>query len=190
VPKRKPRGQWLAVCIGLLGLIESSCSPSTRAKPANAAVTTSVAVAPTARSTPDTSGSLLSSSPSQPRPDNHPWPPEPEEPEDVAFQAEAESSYESDEHFESEKTVSEVPAAEAIDVSQLSKKELRSLKNQMIAASIEEYDGPCPCPYNTMRNGRQCGGRSAYSRPGGESPLCFEGDISIEMVRTFLERRH
>jgi hypothetical protein len=24
-----------------------------------------------------------------------------------------------------------------------------------------------------MRNGRACGGRSAYSRPGGAAPLCY-----------------
>jgi hypothetical protein len=86
--------------------------------------------------------------------------------------------------------VSEAPAPEAVDVSRLGKKELRAMKKQMIAASIEEYDGPCPCPYNTMRNGRQCGGRSAYSRPGGEPPFCFEGNISTEMVRAFLKRLH
>lgn len=31
---------------------------------------------------------------------------------------------------------------------------------------------PCACPDDSMRNGRACGGRSAYSRPGGASPLC------------------
>ncbi|HDZ72256.1 MAG TPA: SH3 domain-containing protein [Aurantimonas coralicida] len=33
--------------------------------------------------------------------------------------------------------------------------------------------GSCDCPYDVMRNGRVCGGRSAYSRPGGRSPQCY-----------------
>lgn len=33
--------------------------------------------------------------------------------------------------------------------------------------------GRCDCPYDLMRNGRLCGGRSAYSRPGGRSPICY-----------------
>ena len=33
--------------------------------------------------------------------------------------------------------------------------------------------GSCDCPYDLMRNGRSCGGRSAYSRPGGRSPACY-----------------
>lgn len=37
----------------------------------------------------------------------------------------------------------------------------------------EPYVGTCDCPYDLMRNGRRCGGRSAYSRPGGRSPQCF-----------------
>lgn len=35
------------------------------------------------------------------------------------------------------------------------------------------YVGTCDCPYDLMRNGRLCGGRSAYSRPGGRSPTCY-----------------
>jgi len=35
------------------------------------------------------------------------------------------------------------------------------------------YIGTCDCPYDLMRNGRLCGGRSAYSRPGGRNPICY-----------------
>jgi hypothetical protein len=56
------------------------------------------------------------------------------------------------------------------------------IKQQLIRASIDEYDGPCPCPYNVARNGSSCGRRSAYSRPGGASPLCYSSDVSDEMV--------
>lgn len=37
----------------------------------------------------------------------------------------------------------------------------------------DPYVGRCDCPYDLMRNGRLCGGRSAYSRPGGRSPECY-----------------
>lgn len=37
----------------------------------------------------------------------------------------------------------------------------------------DAYVGTCDCPYDLMRNGRQCGGKSAYSRPGGRSPQCY-----------------
>jgi uncharacterized protein YgiM (DUF1202 family) len=37
----------------------------------------------------------------------------------------------------------------------------------------DPYVGTCDCPYDRMRNGRACGGRSAYSRPGGRSPVCY-----------------
>lgn len=35
------------------------------------------------------------------------------------------------------------------------------------------YVGTCDCPYDIMRNGQRCGGRSAYSRPGGRQPICY-----------------
>jgi hypothetical protein len=59
------------------------------------------------------------------------------------------------------------------------------VRREMIAESISAYDGACPCPYNTMRNGAACGGRSAYSRPGGEAPLCYESDITDGMVADY-----
>ena len=37
----------------------------------------------------------------------------------------------------------------------------------------QPYVGTCDCPYDLMRNGRRCGGRSAYSRPGGRNPQCY-----------------
>ncbi len=69
------------------------------------------------------------------------------------------------------------------------KADLTRAKKEMIAQSIRSYSGNCPCPYNSMKNGRACGGRSAYSRPGGESPLCFEADISDKQATDFLKTR-
>lgn len=59
------------------------------------------------------------------------------------------------------------------------------IRQQMIEDSLASYPGNCPCPYNSMRNGRACGGRSAYSRPGGYSPLCYKEDISDSEVQQF-----
>ena len=68
-----------------------------------------------------------------------------------------------------------------------SESELSKAKVKMIQESISRYVGNCPCPYNSMRNGRACGRRSAYSRPGGESPLCYETDISNEEAKRWLK---
>ena len=58
----------------------------------------------------------------------------------------------------------------------------------MIGQSLSSYSGSCPCPYNVDRAGRCCGGRSAYSRPGGASHLCYEPDISDDAVNRTRDR--
>ena len=60
------------------------------------------------------------------------------------------------------------------------------VRQTIIQDSIARYQTtghPCACPYNRARDGKQCGGRSAYSRPGGASPLCSDRDVSDGMVR-------
>ena len=56
------------------------------------------------------------------------------------------------------------------------------IKQQIISESIASYAGSCPCPYSRDRAGRSCGRRSAYSRPGGASPVCYEADVTEKMV--------
>lgn len=70
------------------------------------------------------------------------------------------------------------------------KKALRDaqVRQILIEESIGAYSGNCPCPYSTARNGSRCGRRSAYSRPGGEAPLCYAKDVSDEMVSAYRER--
>lgn len=58
----------------------------------------------------------------------------------------------------------------------------QQVRERLIRQSIAAYPGNCPCPYNTDSAGRRCGGRSAYSRPGGRAPLCFPEDIAKEQV--------
>lgn len=58
----------------------------------------------------------------------------------------------------------------------------------LIKASREQYYAtghPCACPDDLMRNGRRCGARSAHSRPGGASPLCYPADVTAEMVEAY-----
>jgi hypothetical protein len=59
------------------------------------------------------------------------------------------------------------------------------IAGQLIKQSIAVYPGSCPCPYHADRAGRTCGKRSAYSKPGGASPLCFRSDVTAEMVRAW-----
>jgi hypothetical protein len=59
------------------------------------------------------------------------------------------------------------------------------IKKQIIADSIASYPGPCACPYQSARNGSSCGKRSAYIRPGGYAPICYDTDVTPEMVQRF-----
>lgn len=59
------------------------------------------------------------------------------------------------------------------------------IRAAIVERSIAAYTGSCPCPYNVDRAGRSCGGRSAWSRPGGRAPLCFSKDVSEEQVREY-----
>ena len=62
------------------------------------------------------------------------------------------------------------------------------IKQILIDESIAAYSGNCPCPYNTASNGSRCGRRSAYSREGGEAPLCYPKDVSKEMVQEYRDQ--
>jgi hypothetical protein len=48
---------------------------------------------------------------------------------------------------------------------------------------------PCACPDDKMRNGRRCGGNSAYSKPGGATPKCYPNDVTAEDINNFLAQR-
>lgn len=41
---------------------------------------------------------------------------------------------------------------------------------------------PCACPYDRARNGSSCGGRSAYSRPGGAEQKCLVVSLSASFL--------
>ena len=56
------------------------------------------------------------------------------------------------------------------------------IRGLLMDQSLASYSGNCPCPYNVDRAGRRYGKRSAYSKPGGASPLCYASDVSPRMV--------
>ena len=62
------------------------------------------------------------------------------------------------------------------------------IRQAIIKESIGNYRGSCPCPYNMDRAGRRCGARSAYSRPGGASPICYEKDVTQKMLDDYRGR--
>ena len=47
------------------------------------------------------------------------------------------------------------------------------VKAETVPARAAMQGQGCPCPYDLDRRGNECGGRSAYSRPGGSSPVCY-----------------
>ena len=60
------------------------------------------------------------------------------------------------------------------------KEDLATVKQRMMIESLSQYQGNCPCPYNYASNGSHCGARSAYTKRGGTSPLCYPSDITDE----------
>ena len=60
--------------------------------------------------------------------------------------------------------------------------EKKSLIQKKISDSIASYPGKCACPYQLMSNGRKCGKRSAYSKPGGYAPLCYASDVAEQDI--------
>jgi len=63
------------------------------------------------------------------------------------------------------------------------------IKQAIIAESLSAYPGNCPCPYNKARNGSACGGRSAWSRKGGYAPICYENEVTPEMISKWRRER-
>jgi hypothetical protein len=81
-------------------------------------------------------------------------------------------------------------------VSRVSFAQPAALTDQQIAARIVQESRqayyatghPCACPEGLARNGSRCGGRSAYSRPGGASPKCYVSDVTAAEIATYRAR--
>lgn len=63
------------------------------------------------------------------------------------------------------------------------------IKKEIIRESISKYPGNCPCPYNLDKAGRKCGKRSAYSKPGGYSPVCYVSDVTKKMLEDYKKNK-
>ena len=70
---------------------------------------------------------------------------------------------------------------------ELSDDEIRAL---LIKQSQASYPGNCPCPYSLDRAGRRCGARSAYSKQGGYTLLCYDRDVTKQMIEAFRHSEH
>ena len=60
-----------------------------------------------------------------------------------------------------------------------------AIADRLVQKSRARYHanhGPCACPDDRARNGTACGGRSAYSRLGGQEPLCYRSDVTAQMI--------
>lgn len=63
-----------------------------------------------------------------------------------------------------------------------------AIVSAIISRSRASYPGNCGCPDDRDRAGRRCGGRSAYSRAGGYSVVCYPSDVTPQMVANFRSR--
>ena len=71
---------------------------------------------------------------------------------------------------------------------QATKKTDNEIKQLLIKESIAAYKGTCACPYSKDSAGKNCRARSAYSKPGGASPLCYEADVTQKMVDDYRKK--
>ena len=62
------------------------------------------------------------------------------------------------------------------------------VKQLIIEESIASWSGTCACPFNRARNGSACGRRSAWSKAGGYSPICYKDEVTKEMIKDWRER--
>ena len=76
-------------------------------------------------------------------------------------------------------------SSQSVFAQQLSEAEI---KKKIIQQSIAEYPGVCPCPYSLNRRGNPCANFSAYVKLGGYTPICYETDITPEMIEEHLKK--
>lgn len=66
-------------------------------------------------------------------------------------------------------------------IQQLSNKERTYFSNIIIDNDQFDYEGNCPCPYNSDARGNSCGGRSSYSK-NGQISYCYDSDVSDSQI--------
>jgi hypothetical protein len=62
------------------------------------------------------------------------------------------------------------------------------VREKIVRESIAAYHGACPCPEFSDSRGNACGERSAWSRAGGNRPICYAHEVTDEQVRKYRAR--
>jgi|SRR5450759_2004943 hypothetical protein len=74
----------------------------------------------------------------------------------------------------------------AQDTGKLTNTQIASIIVQASRDAYYQTGHPCACPDDLARNGSRCGGRSAYSRPGGASPKCYpDKDVTAADIAAY-----
>ena len=81
-----------------------------------------------------------------------------------------------------------VTAASAGAQPQITDEEIAKIIVQASRDAYYRTGRPCACPDDLARNGSRCGGRSAYSRPGGAAPYCNTSDVPAAEIRAYRAR--
>ena len=69
-------------------------------------------------------------------------------------------------------------------VSPITSSQARSMPNGVLIRYPRAGQG-CDCPYDTAKDGTNCGERSAYSKPGGKRPSCYTHDMVCKPGTTY-----
>jgi hypothetical protein len=78
-------------------------------------------------------------------------------------------------------------ASDVMGAEALTDEQIREL---ILKESIANYSGTCPCPYSEKTSGEKCGDSSAYRKPGGQKPLCYQKDISPGQVDKYRKKHN
>lgn len=79
--------------------------------------------------------------------------------------------------------------APAFAQKQLSDQQIAEIIVRDSRAAYHAMGRPCACPDDLARNESRCGGRSAYSRPGGAMPKCYVSDVTKVEIDAYRARR-
>lgn len=63
------------------------------------------------------------------------------------------------------------------------------IKKRLMLESQSSYDGTCPCPFSLDKAGKRCDEKSEHTRTGGKTPVCYENDVTIEMVQNYKKKK-
>jgi len=56
------------------------------------------------------------------------------------------------------------------------------IRQAIVDESNASAKKPCPCPYSTHPDGRQCGRRSAYRKVKDNPPICYTINVTSQQV--------